>query len=188
VLAALRQAVRRVGLDGTLSGRLQQLAAADKESRAAKESRAKTVHQNALDEIAKELLLQLEVEARLLPILAASLRRSERDMLRPLLDRKRRGQFHDLVWSASAIYTNDVHDVIRRADGPGSWWQVSYNAACAKARSGDAQEAMGLLEQCLIRPGVQQLKADWVNADPDLKSLEGWPRFDRFCAQLEGSS
>ena len=177
VLAALRQAVQRVGLHGTLADELQRLAAADEKG-----------HRVALQEMAKVLLLHLEVEARFLPIASASLRRSERDMLRPLLDRKGRARFHDLVWSASGIYTDRVGDVIAKADGPGSWWQVSYNAACAKARSGDALEAMRLLEQCLARPGVHQLKADWVRVDPDLKSLQGWPRFDRFSAQLEGSS
>jgi hypothetical protein len=177
VLAALRLAARRLGLDEKLAGELQRMAAANGED-----------HKDALRKMAEELLLNLEVEARFLPILASSLRRSERDVFRPLLDRKERSRFHDLVWSASAIYTGDVGDVIRKADAPGSWWQVSYNAACAKARSGDAQEAMRLLEQCLSRLGAQQLKAEWVKTDPDLQSLHGWPRFDRFCAQLEGSS
>ena len=109
-------------------------------------------------------------------------------MLHRLLGRKRRTEFHDLVWSALSIYTGQVETVIAKADRPGSSWQVSYNAACARARSGHPDDAMRLLEQCLVRPGVHQLKAEWVTKDPDLQTLQGWPRFDRFCEQAEGES
>ena len=78
----------------------------------------------------------------------------------------------------------------------GSWWQISYNAACRHAADIDiakgtqteqenaADCALKFLEQTLVRPGVEQLSADWVSRDPDLAVLRPHPRFKRFVAQL----
>jgi hypothetical protein len=99
------------------------------------------------------------------------------------------------------------------ADKPGSWWQISYNAACAEANSiavpsepadgvggreltneekqqarkenqATAGRALNFLEQTLVRPGVEQLSAGWVSRDPDLAVLGDCPRFRRFLSQL----
>lgn len=53
-----------------------------------------------------------------------------------------------------------------------------------KQRQNAAGNAMRFLEQTLVRPGVEQLSADWVSRDPDLAVLRALPRFKRFLAQL----
>jgi hypothetical protein len=76
------------------------------------------------------------------------------------------------------------------------WWQISYNAACRRAadiatasllteKNNAADGALKFLEQTLVRPGVEQLSADWVSRDPDLAKLRALPRFKRFLAQLK---
>ena len=77
------------------------------------------------------------------------------------------------------------------ANKPDSWWQISYNAACAYATCVQADpdrvvNAFGLLEQTVAHPGIHQLTANWVKLDPDLQSvrLSDPPRFERFAAQL----
>jgi hypothetical protein len=151
--------------------------------------------ETAFKKVATTVLEDLEHQVRRLALLAASLRRSDRDLLLPVAHGRRRagGQPDWLARSARMVYDPDYPDaakVLAEANRSGSWWQVSYNAACAKAVAGRAHytEAMELLEQCLVRPGVEQLDAAWVATDPDLEPLAGWPRFRRYCEMLEGGS
>ena len=122
-------------------------------------------------------------------------------------------RFHPLVKSArQAIdYERWLDKLSRKADTPDTWWQVSYNAACGYAMHAEslaclppagnssgadqrkdargakqhaADKALDFLEQTLVRPGVEQLSADWASRDPDLAVLAPDPRFQRFLAQL----
>lgn len=121
-------------------------------------------------------------------------------------------RFHSLVKSARQVIEDDrlpapahrpegdLGKVADKARDLSAWWQVSYNAACgyatrAENASGvsgqDPQDirdvagmALDFLELTLVRPGVEQLSADWASRDPDLVVLAADPRFRRFIAQL----
>ena len=53
-----------------------------------------------------------------------------------------------------------------------------------KQQETEAGAALDFLERTLVRPGVEQLSANWVRHDPDLAALRELPRFKRFLAQL----
>lgn len=99
-------------------------------------------------------------------------------------------RFHPLVKSAlrSLGEKSQLGKLRVAADRPQSWWQISYNAACGYASSVDPApdpcQALRLLEQTLVRPGIHQLSAEWVAADAALSGLRACPRFTRFVAQL----
>jgi hypothetical protein len=117
-------------------------------------------------------------------------------------------RFPGLVRSARKAFTDDAGGLDEDADKDGSWWQISYNAACRHAadinpaadesasgagmdskslreqQQAAAERALEFLEQTLVRPGVEQLSADWVSHDPDLAALRALPRFKRFLIQL----
>jgi predicted metalloprotease with PDZ domain len=121
-----------------------------------------------------------------------ALRRSERDALWSGLvpgSRNVTARFRDVVRvAASSLDPNELENVAHEATDPRSWWQISYNAACGYASvSGSPQHAtraLTLLEQTLLRPGVHQLRAEWVCADPDLDRIRSDDRFTNFVEQL----
>jgi tetratricopeptide (TPR) repeat protein len=146
---------------------------------------AKTPYE-AFKALAKELLQESRDDSTTWRRLVAALRRSDRDLIfRDLARSPDRVRLFDLVDSArlSLGDDKDLAEVTDKANQPGSWWQVSYNAACGKA-STDSYEALRLLEQTLERPGIHQLEASWVETDPDLAPLSGRPRFAAFISQL----
>ena len=129
-----------------------------------------------------------------------ALRRSERKTVWPALapmSKHPAHRFPVLVRSARrALSDPDPGWLYKKAGEDGMWWQISYNAACRRAADvtavplpGDQENAAGdslkFLEQTLMRPGVEQLSADWVSRDPDLAVLRALPRFKRFLAQLK---
>jgi hypothetical protein len=201
--------------------------------------------------------------------LVNALRRSSRDSIWPSLAPMSTGvaaAFHPLVKSSYKALGDkgDLEKLEEKAGKPGSWWQISYNAACGYASNlpdaeeehkaaqeaaqnakqaekdatvgalkaaleaaqnpteaakkaaqeaaqkqqeaeqkaketaeeaerkaekvmQDAETALDLLEQALVRRGVHQLSADWVKEDSDLKCLKtshAAARFDRFLARL----
>jgi hypothetical protein len=113
-------------------------------------------------------------------------------------------RFPDLVKSARQALSDEktepkeLEHLDKDARKEDSWWQISYNAACAhaariktmpdgpddSARVKEANLALDFLEQTLVRQGVEQMSADWVCRDPDLAVLRGLPRFKRFLTQL----
>ncbi|MCO5329184.1 MAG: hypothetical protein M9961_03805 [Ilumatobacteraceae bacterium] len=121
---------------------------------------------------------------------AAAMRRSERSSL--WIDWWQGGSRsnHDLRWlakSAMVVYGGgDVQSVERQAAKPDSSWQLSYNLACHYASSSPPvpQRALAALQRCLVRPGAEELTADWVRQDPDLAAVANSPGFDEFCARL----
>jgi hypothetical protein len=93
---------------------------------------------------------------------------------------------HEISWPA-------LGHLYRAACKPDSWWQISYNAACAYASCvpvdpSQSDTALELLEQTLIHPGIHQLTADWVRTDPDLRPISRTPRFGRFVDQLRSGA
>jgi len=151
--------------------------------------------------LASVLLRALELDTRWWRLLAGALRRSERQSIWPALvpmSKHAAARFHPLVTSARRLLTDagtDWRELGEAARKDGSWWQVSYNAACAHAaaipgRAGvaakeqEARTALQFLELTLVKPGVEQLSADWVRHDPDLAALRALPRFKWFLAQL----
>jgi hypothetical protein len=148
--------------------------------------------------LAIELFKALATDTRYKHRLVSALRRSERDSTWPSLapmSTSAARRFHPLVKSAY-MSLGDEHalsELSKEAANPRSGWQISYNAACgyasiatsADARKEEyAQKALCLLEQTLVRPGIHQLSANWVEEDPALSSLAGSPRFIKFLAQL----
>lgn len=91
-----------------------------------------------------------------------------------------------LAKSAQLVYGDaaKLADVTDHAKRPDSSWQISYNLACYYASTAPSL-ALDALERCLVRPGVEQLTAEWVQRDPDLKAISSSPRFAAFCAQLD---
>jgi hypothetical protein len=128
---------------------------------------------DALREMAESWLHALEQDTRWWAIGEAALRLSDRSSLLPLL-KPGRGEGHHwtkwLVKSARLAYSFDLKDPgpgelaareIEEAAKPRTWWQVSYNAACARARlsgreSGTAnrEAAFRLLDQSRRRKGA----------------------------------
>lgn len=91
----------------------------------------------------------------------------------------------------------DLAEQERRVADPRTLWLVAYNLACYHAvrheqeeRSGSpgsvdhVAEAVRLLEIALERPAAHQLTHAWASKDPDLASLRGHQRFDRFLENL----
>ncbi|MGB8858505.1 MAG: hypothetical protein WCC60_04585 [Ilumatobacteraceae bacterium] len=117
-------------------------------------------------------------------------RRSERVAAIPaLIHSGRWGDAARVRWLARSASLVTGHpplrsDLERRAHDRRSWWQLSYNMACADARKHELDSAMNWLDLCLARPGAEQLTKAWATADPDLKALRTMPRFQRFCEQL----
>jgi hypothetical protein len=127
-------------------------------------------------------------------------------------------RFHSLVKSARRATGrhDDLKKLARKANKHDTWWQVSYNAACGYATYAEtlpcpsptqrpggagrqrsealtdkqdaAMRAMEFFEQTLVRPGVEQLSADWARRDPDLAVLAAEPRFQRFITQLRSGT
>ena len=148
--------------------------------------------------LAMALFRALASDTRYMHRLVSALRRSERDSSWPSLipmSTSPAHRFHPLVTSAhmSLGDEQELSKLSKQAAKPGSWWQISYNAACGYAsiattdggqKAEFAQQALSLLEQTLVRPGIHQLSADWVREDSALSSLAGSPRFSKFLAQL----
>ena len=139
--------------------------------------------------LARAFLHELRVDTRLWHRLVSAIRRSERDAVAPV--RLIRwsdpdARFHPLVKSLCIAYAEDFRGdrLVGYASRPRRWWQVSYNAACGLAVHEQPDKAFLMLEQALIKPGVEQLSADWVNKDVDLASLRGDARFADFVQQL----
>ena len=128
----------------------------------------------------------------------ALLRRSERDALWPMMfDGSRLHRQREVArlarWVAElqlpktpTAADSILRSLVEAAKEPGSWWQLSYNAACGHAVAAQLETALTLLEQCLIRPGVYQLKTDWLRTDPDLALLHGTARFNAVAEHLGG--
>ena len=153
---------------------------------------------------------ELDVDTRLWHRLVSGLRRSERDAIAPVALihwTKPSARFHPLVKSICMAYAEgkDFHAdrLISYASKPRRWWQVSYNAACglayhlpAPAPDGSPDpagqhlrdRAMSMLEQALLKPGIEQLSAEWVQQDIDLADLRGDPRFASYVKQLRTGS
>jgi hypothetical protein len=139
--------------------------------------------------LARTFLQELRVDTRLWHRLVSAIRRSERDAVAPVqLIRwsDADARFHPLVKSLCMAYAEDFRGdrLVAYASRPRRWWQVSYNAACGLAVHLQSDEAFRMLEQALIKPGVEQLSADWVNQDVDLDSLRVDVRFADFATQL----
>jgi hypothetical protein len=162
--------------------------------------------------VAANLLRALERDTTRRYLLVDALRRSERKSVWPSLvplSKHPAARFHDLVRSALRALEGQRDDLDKATQKDGSWWQVSYNAACCHAaritaadgppgtaaapaeeegkketQEREASKALDYLEQTLVRPGVEQLSADWVSRDPDLAVLRALPRFQRFLTQL----
>ena len=164
-------------------------------------------------ELAHVLFQALEFDTGLAWRLVGAMRRSERESIWPALvpaSQHPAARFPHLVRSARQAISDkpdERHKLNEDADEKDSWWQISYNAACATATSikpddkpdhgaadGPVQTpkekedlagpALRFLEQTLVRPGVEQLSAVWVRQDPDLAPLRSLPRFKRFLTQL----
>ena len=149
--------------------------------------------------LAGTLLHALDRDTRRAYLLVDALRRSERKTVWPALvplSKHPAARFPPLVRSARrALSGANPRRLYKKAEKDGSWWQISYNAACRRVadiatvpaqgeKKTAADGALTFLEQTLVRPGVEQLSADWVSRDPDLAKLRGLPRFKRFLAQL----
>jgi hypothetical protein len=143
--------------------------------------------------LARCFLHELRVDTRLWHRLVAAVRRSDRDAVAPLkLIRwsDPGARFHPLVKSICLAYDDDFDgaQIIRYASKPRRWWQVSYNAACGLAYHQQVDSALTMLEQTLVMPGVEQLSAEWVNQDADLKDLRHESRFGDFVQQLRAGA
>jgi hypothetical protein len=122
-----------------------------------------------------------------------TLRRSERQARWPQLMSIHRFSYGAaarekwLVRSARVITSvndRDLQRVEARAKNPKSWWQVSYNLACYHSRQNQPEVAVTWLEMALERAGSGLMGGSWLMEDPDLKSLEGLPRFKWVVSQV----
>jgi len=59
---------------------------------------------------------------------------------------------------------------------------ANYNGACMRARLGQKERALELLEKCILR---RWAKRDWIERDPDFDGLRDDPRFQALLAQLK---
>jgi hypothetical protein len=150
---------------------------------------------NGFKSLALTLFTALDLDTRYPQRVLGALRGSERDLIWPTLvppSTSAGRRFHPLVKSAlrSLGDAGQLGKLRDSAGRPQSWWQISYNGACGYASSivplpaRDADQALCLLEQTLVQPGIHQLSAEWVTADTALSSLAASPRFTRFVAQL----
>jgi hypothetical protein len=150
--------------------------------------------------LAGKLLNTLRHDTWKIYLVVEALRRSERTTVWPALipmSKHPAHRFPVLVRSARRALSGARPGCLyRKAGKDGMWWQISYNAACRRAadiatasllteKNNAADGALKFLEQTLVRPGVEQLSADWVSRDPDLAKLRALPRFKRFLAQLK---
>lgn len=92
---------------------------------------------------------------------------------------KRSGQSHSGL----------LAEVKEAAQKPETWWQVVYNLACYYAVVGpsmpaEPEQSIHWLQRALSRRGTDQLTAEWLRKDPDLKSVRDDHRFDRVAASL----
>ena len=179
----------------------------DKTTGSSSQDAGKASGRNSADdfqELALLLLRDLEVDTWRLFRLVCALRRSERDSIWPSLplgSTHPAARFQWLVKSARLALGDDksqLDELTEKANEPNSWWQISYNAACAYASKvpdnaapegkripgDDAEAAFKFLERTLVSPGIHQLSSDWVNTDPDLKRLKNDPRFTWYAKQL----
>ena len=162
---------------------------------------------DAFKSVALALFTALDLDTRYPQRVLGALRRSERDLTWPTLvppSTSAGRRFHPLVVSAlrSLGDAGQLGKLRDSADRPQSGWQISYNGACGYASSIDslsvpnadktliarrkkyAEQALCLLEQTLVRPGIHQLSAEWVKEDAALSSIAASPRFTRFVDQL----
>jgi hypothetical protein len=160
---------------------------------------------------ARRFLHELDVDTRLWHRLVSAFRRSERDAIAPvaLIHWTKPGaRFHPLVKSVCMAYAEGkdfrADRLVSYASKPRRWWQVSYNAACGlayhlpaaapdgspatSARDKQRDRALSMLEQALLKPGIEQLSAEWVRQDIDLADLRGDPRFASYVKQLRTGS
>jgi len=144
-----------------------------------------------IKDLARQLLATIGEDMSWWRSWAGSLRRSERSMdwlgwwsggRRSNRSTKWLAKSAQLVYGGTEV--DGVDDVVAEAQRPDSSWQVSYNLACHYAADSPTA-ALDALELCLGRPGIEDLKADWVEQDPDLHGIATTPRFAAFCAQLE---
>lgn len=145
--------------------------------------------QTTLFALARRLLETIEEDSSGVLPWAGSLRRSERSMDWLGWWHGGRTSNSAIKWlakSAQLVYGDaaKLADVTDHAKRPDSSWQISYNLACYYASTAPSL-ALDALERCLVRPGVEQLTAEWVQRDPDLKAISSSPRFAAFCAQLD---
>jgi hypothetical protein len=150
------------------------------------------------------LLERLEHRLTRPALLGSSLRRSARGQnLAMLWNRGGRGdQWRTMALSGRVTYErvlqgrptteepDDLPDedaVLHMPEDHGTWWQVAYNAACLRVARGENELAMEMLELCLTRRGVHQLRGEWIEKDPDLAALRGWPRLRALSERLERS-
>ena len=183
ILHAVRQATKRLGIQELVVDKL-----------------AGPEPKRAFEELAEALLQTLEDDASWWNAVSASLRRRDRD------DIWRPSAMSRLPWrrwkndrlrakSARLAYTRRdnpkieavLNDIEEAADDPLISWQLSYNLACYYAQTNEG-EALRRLEDCLVRPDVHELTAEWVGKDPDLAPIAGHPRFKRFRVQLQGKA
>ncbi len=165
------------------------------------------VQRKTFMDLARHFLHDLDVDTRLWHRLVSAFRRSERDSIAPLqlIHWSTPGaRFHPLVKSVCMAYAEGAQfrsdRLVGYASKPRRWWQVSYNAACGLAYHLPAQAAAGspaaasrealrdkalaMLEQALLKPGIEQLSAEWVQQDVDLAELRADPRFASYVKHL----
>ena len=172
----LTQAFERLGLDTT---EVRSLAAPGTTS-------------GGFFQLSEQLLGTIADDTSFLRRTAAALRKSDRDATWLSWWRGRGMSSKDLMWlatSARLVYRSspsagDLTAMSKVADRPDSSWQVSYNLACAYART-NTGVAVEWLEHCLLRPGAQELRSQWVQLDPDLEPIASTARFARFCERLD---
>lgn len=135
----------------------------------------------------------MEARTLYLPVAASALRRSERDQTFHLLSpfasgRRRRLARHDLAQSLRLIHEDETNYerlvFLANAEKAATSWQVTYNAACAKTIDLDYDQAISMLEACLVKENVHQLDGSWLNEDPDLARLREDPRFARLARRF----
>lgn len=143
---------------------------------------------DSIRELSRELLTTIVDDMSLSRTWAGSLRRSERSMDWLGWWHGGRRSNESTKWlakSALPVYGGaDLADVVSHSERPDSSWQVSYNLACHYASTSPGA-ALNALELCLMRPGIEELKRDWVERDPDLAGIAASPRFAAFRARLE---
>ena len=159
---------------------------------------------------ARRFLHELDVDTRLWHRLVSSFRRSERDAIAPVALihwTKPSARFHPLVKSICMAYAEgkDFHErqagLVRQQTPPlvagelqrGVWIGLpparagAGRIACAAAKQ-QRDRAFSMLEQALLKPGIEQLSAEWVQQDIDLADLRGDPRFASYVKQLRTGS
>lgn len=151
-----------------------------------------------LGTLAEELFAQLRRDTNARSVLARALRASERDYFWPPGRAKLgpEGTWSRRAWLVRAAALGAANhrpskkaleEVRRRAERPGSFWQLSYNLACYYATTGANDTALTWLERALERPEAGQMAGGWLGVDPDLENLRGEPRFQWVVGQVDDS-